>query len=313
MLHRDIRSTLPPRLVAEDVPTTPERHGFIPGRLVRAGIGVAGALTLLVLIGMLVDRSRGMGLQQEIEEIEERMQRQQQTRQQAQRRMQPVAPAPPDRHSAATYLAVINRQEEQSLWEAACVTAQTALTDPALSRADRATLATHAVADGLNALWATPAAPADEQVQQHAVDRVATLRGLATEYGIPVPLTNRQIAERAFQASLFLLAKLAFEDALAAAEITPTDQLQVQFYDSAIYNLGWHYATAGQNPATRQQGLRLLVGAYRIDVKFRLGNGLPWGALVQLLGPDERSWSVEPAPSPLLASRSPGRPSARQQ
>jgi hypothetical protein len=261
----------------------------LPGWLVPAAATIVALVLVITLGGALVDRSRQGAVRRELDGLEARLERQ-------------ATPASvPPRPSAATYLEIITRQEEQAQWDAAFATAQTALTDPALTPADQQALAEHAVAAGLNALWATKAAPADPQAQRRAVERVVTLRRLAATYDVAVPLTNRQLAERAYQVALFRLAKEAFEQALAGGEVTTTDQLQVQFYASTLYNLGFHEATAGQDAATRDDGLRLLLAAYRIDLAYQLGSGLAWGALTQLLGPDERRWTITPAPTPLLA------------
>lgn len=198
---------------------------------------------------------------------------------------------------AADWLETITGQERAAQWQVAATNAQTALRAPGLCASDRKVLAGKAVADGLEALFAERFAPDDVAAQRQSVDRYQGLKRLAQAYGVPFP-SARQVAGRAYDVGQFLLAKLAFEEALERGEVTTSDQGQVQFYYSTLYNLGaWWAETA--SGATQTEGFRLLAAANQIDRHYRIGNGLAWARLRELVGPDEGRWPA-PAATPLL-------------
>jgi len=198
---------------------------------------------------------------------------------------------------ASAWLETIAIQERAAQWRIAATNAQTALLAPGLCTSDRKVLAEKAVADGLEALFGERFAPEDVAAQQQVVDRYQSLKRLAEEYAVLTP-SARQIADRAYQVGQFLLAKLAFEEALERSEVTTTDQAQVLFYYSTLYNLGVWWAGTASGDA-RSEGLRLLAAANQIDRRYHIGNGLAWGKLRELLGPDERQWPA-PTETPLL-------------
>ncbi len=212
---------------------------------------------------------------------------------------QSAATPRPACRSAADWLETITGQERAAQWQVAATNAQTALQAPGLCANDRTILAQKAVADGLEALFAERFAPDDLVAQHQSVARYQGLQRLAQAYNVPFP-SARQVAGRAYQVGQFLLAKRAFEEALEHGEVTTSDQAQVQFYYSTLYNLGawWAETTSG---ATRSEGLGLLAAANLIDRRYRVGNGLAWAKLRELLGPDESRWPA-PAATPLLDS-----------
>lgn len=207
------------------------------------------------------------------------------------------ATPPPACTPASAWLETITIQERAAQWQVAATNAQTALSSPGLCPGDRKVLAEKAIADGLEALFGERFAPEDVAAQHAAVERYQSLSRLAQEHAVPIP-SARQVADRAYQVGQFLLAKVAFEEALERGEVTATDQGQVQFYYSTLYNLGTWWAKAAHG-ATRAEGLGLLAAANAIDRRYQIGNGLAWAKLRELLGPDERQWP-RPAASPLL-------------
>lgn len=282
MLRRDIRQTL--TNVVPDPVVAPEpqpAHGgpaWMPIALVGAGVFAV----LLLVIGAAFGQWRTGPLQDEVRDLRGRV-------------IALGTPAPACR-SAGSLLALINDQERDARWTQAAANAESALRASDLCPGDRNALAAKAVSAGVNALFAEPAST-DQRAQQTAVDRYASLRRLADGYSVPFPLSDRQIAERARQGSWFLLALRAWEDALKKGEVSDGDLPQVRFYVANLYDLGYWWTQPGAT--TRDEGLRYLVAAYRLDVQYRLGSGLAWGRLRELLGPDERRWP-EAAPSPLL-------------
>lgn len=217
------------------------------------------------------------------------------------------AVAPPPCAALPDTVALLGQLEREGKWAIAATTAETALTAPDLCPELRRALAARAVADGLEDLFATQFAPTDVAAQRAAVDRYHALRRLARERGVDFP-SGRQIAGRAYAIGQFLLARVAFEEAVAAGEVTLADQTQAQFYSSTLYNLGTRWADAVDAP-TRADGLRLLATGLAVDRRYCVGHGEAWGRLRALLGPEETAWPA-PIETPLLATTPGAAPTA---
>ncbi len=202
------------------------------------------------------------------------------------------------------HLAIVSAQELSAEWQQAYASARSALQIEDLCRENRSELARKAVANGLNANWATPAEPASPNVQENAVDRYRQIEQLASNYALSFPLSARQGAEQAYEASQFELAIVLVEQAAGRGEIAASDPLQARFAAAAYYNQGYHYALDGADKATRDEGLRFLLSAHLIDREHQLGISEAWRLLSQLIGNDERLWTrrIEPLPSAFLSS-----------
>lgn len=294
-MHTDLFDVKPERWIATGEAVRPTGR---PGR--RGWVAAAAALVILAVSACAylagyrdMGRMRGQveGLNAQLAAVQRQLS--------ALKAQQSQATPRPACRSAADWLETITGQERAAQWQVAATNAQTALSAPGLCDRDRKVLAGKAVADGLEALFAQRFAPDDLAAQRQSVDRYQGLQRLAQAYDVPFP-SARQVAGRAYDVGQFLLAKQAFEEALERGEITMADQAQVQFYYSTLYNLGvWWAETA--SGATRSEGLRLLAAANQIDRQYRIGNGLAWARLRELVGPDERGWPA-PAASPLLDS-----------
>ncbi len=207
-------------------------------------------------------------------------------------------------HDGAPYLEIVSAQELRAEWAQAYASARSALQTADLCRDDRTELARKAVANGLSANWATPADPASPAIQQAAIDRYRELEGLAGDYELSFPLSARQGAEQAYEASQFALAVLLIEEAAGEGQVVAADPLQARFAAAAYYNQGYHYALHGPQEPARDEGLRLLLTAHLIDREQRLGINEAWRLLSQLLGADERLWPgrIEPLSSAFLSA-----------
>lgn len=201
---------------------------------------------------------------------------------------------------ASGYLDAIIGEEKAGKWQIAANTAETAIDRGTFSPADTTSLKQHAIADELHALAAETFPAADANAQQQAVDEYQSVKRRGQAYGEPIP-SFRAVAEDAYNTGHFLLAKVAFEDALARGDISLNDQLQVKFYCSTLFNLGKWYAEHGATSEVRDQGLHYLSASFAIDNQYQIGSGAAWGELTTLLGPDESRWPT-PAASPLLGT-----------
>ncbi len=200
---------------------------------------------------------------------------------------------------AGTYLDVIISQEQAGQYDLAASTAALALRNQGLCDSDRTSIASKAVADGLEAIQTEPFSPHDLQAQQAQADRFLALRQQAKQYNVAFP-TDLQVAQRAYSGGKFLLAQVAFDESFRSGRVTTTsDRELVRQYCSTLFNLGTWWVEAGGN--TRANGLRLLVASAEIDQRFRLGSGEASGSLLKILGPDT-NWPP-PADTPLLDAR----------
>jgi len=205
----------------------------------------------------------------------------------------------------SSYLTIVTTEEQAGQWKIAATNAESAISHGGFAPTDLQSLKKHAIDDELRALAAETFPAADVGAQQHAVDDYETDKRLAQQYGQPIE-SLIGVAQEAYSTGHFQLAKTAFEDALARGDISVTDQLQVKFYCSTLYNLGWWYAEHGATSAIRDQGLADLSASYAIDNQYQVGSGAAWGELTKLLG--SNVWPA-PAPTPLLGT---GLPSTRE-
>ncbi len=292
-MHTDLFDVKPERWIAagEGVRPTgrPGRRGWVAAAAALALLAVSACAYLVGYRDMGPMRTQVESLKAQLAAVQMQLS--------ALKAQQSEATSRPVCRSAADWLETITQQERAAQWQVAATNAQTALSAPGLCDTDRKVLAEKAVADGLEALFAERFAPDDVAAQRQSVDRYQGLQRLAQEHQVRFP-SARQVAGRAYDVGQFLLAKQAFEEALERGEVTTSDQAQVQFYYSTLYNLGaWWAETA--SGATRSEGLRLLAAANQIDRQYRIGNGLAWARLRELVGPDERQWPA-PAATPLL-------------
>jgi len=200
----------------------------------------------------------------------------------------------------SSYLTIITTEERAGQWKIAAINAESAIRQGGFAPADMQSLKEHAIDDKLRALAAETFPAADAGAQQQAVDDYDSDKRLAQEYGQPIE-SLIGVAQDAYSTGHFLLAKTAFEDALARGDISLTDQLQVKFYCSTLYNLGWWYAERGATSDIRDLGLAYLSASYAIDNRYQVGSGAAWGELTKLLGP--QGWPP-PAQTPLLGTGS---------
>ena len=198
--------------------------------------------------------------------------------------------------SIASFLEVIATYELQAHWNLAATTAQTALRTPGLCTDERTALGRKLVALSREALFEQPAPPEDVPGQRRVVAAYADLKSLVNQYGLqpPPPLP---IAQSAYDHRLFLLATVAYADALANGEVSAQDREVVRADYAAQYNLGLTWAQRS-DAAQRQEGLARLATACRIDEQDRLGSRDACSALERLVGPRTR-WPT-PLNDPLI-------------
>jgi hypothetical protein len=209
----------------------------------------------------------------------------------------PVAHKGPPCPSIASWQAAVLAAERRADWQVAAADAQLGLLTPHLCAPSRRALTASLVADRLQVMEDTYVPPYDQTAQGQEGDGYHTLRHLARRFGVPMP-SPLQVADSAYRSGHMALARAAWEDALAAGEVTIDDVSAVRFYDSTLYNIAFWWVKPGNPPAVRQSGLRLLVTAARIDACFRLGSGQPAQLLTQLVGPE--SYWPQPSSSPVL-------------
>ena len=203
----------------------------------------------------------------------------------------PVAAMPPATCPAvASFLDVIASYERQARWTLAATTARTALRTPGLCAADRAALGQKLVSLSREALFEQPPPPEDAPGQRRVASAYADLKTLASQYGVqpPAPLP---IAQSAYDNRLFLLATVAYADAVTNGDASTQDREVVRAEYAAHYNLGLIWAQRS-DVAQRQEGLARLATACRIDERNQLNSPEACNELQILVGPRTR-W---PAP-----------------
>jgi hypothetical protein len=197
--------------------------------------------------------------------------------------------------SVASILDVIASYERQARWGLAVSTAQTALRTPGVCQLDRVALGQKLVALSREALFEQPPTPDDAPGQRRVATAYADLKTLAPQYGVdpPAPLP---IARSAYDHRLFLLATLAFADALASGDSSTQDRDVVQADYAAQYNLGlaWSQST---DLAQHQEGMARLATACRINQQNHLGSPEACNKLQSALG-STTNWPA-PLPDPL--------------
>jgi hypothetical protein len=213
-----------------------------------------------------------------------------------------ISTATPSCFSAASYLDIITGHEQRSQWDTAATTAELALKDSRVCDDDKQALANKYVADKLESLWERPF-DATPRVQQGGVDMYRSLKEQAKAQHAPFPLSDIQVAKRAYQTSQWLVAIAALDDAFATGEFTPTDRGLLSVYVSSLFNLGkyWTNPPLSDDSATYKRGLELLVASSQIDERYAGGDRSAWGRLRELVGTDAANWP-EPAATLLLKS-----------
>jgi hypothetical protein len=203
-----------------------------------------------------------------------------------------AAPCP----SVASFFEVIASDERQARWGLAASTAQTALRTTGLCSADRAVLAQKLVGLSREALFEQPPAPEDAPGQRRVATAYADLKTLATQLAVqpPAPLP---IAQSAYDNRLFLLATVAYADALTNGDSSAQDRSVVRADYAAQYNLGLVWSQRA-DATQRQDGLARLATACRISEQNQLGSPEACTALQAQLGARTR-WP-QPLADPLI-------------
>ncbi|GEM_PF-4896630 len=200
------------------------------------------------------------------------------------------------------WLAIVRRQEAATNYDQAASAAQSAIQEPQITPDERALFQEAVVADGLKALLAQPFQPTDIAAAQRSVEQYQQIEADATRYHVQLP-AYRQSADEAYARGENGLAKFLWERALGAGEITTSDREQIRFYYATLYNVGFWYLKDQSNQATVAEGVRYLVTAHQISLKFKLGEATAWGLLRERLGPDEQTWPTKTVPTPLLETK----------
>lgn len=116
-----------------------------------------------------------------------------------------------------------------------------------------------------------------------------------------VPPSNREeaitVAQQAFNAHQWLLARAAFLRAWQAGTVTASDLQSIRFYYSTLRNLG-----RAQLHSARGQALVTLATADAISSSYTLGQGEAHQDLISQLGPDTRHWPEPSRQDPVLAA-----------
>jgi hypothetical protein len=213
----------------------------------------------------------------------------------------------PECPSVASFLDVIASYERQARWGLAASTAQTALRAPGLCDADRTALGQKLVTLSREALFEQPPAPEDAPGQRRVATAYADLKTLASQYGVrpPAPLP---IARSAYDNRLFLLATVAYADALTNGDSSAEDRDVVRADYAAQYNLGRIWAQRS-DVVQRQEGLARLATACRIDERNQLGSGEACHQLQVLVG--ARALWPTPLSDPLVGGAPAAAPAGR--
>jgi hypothetical protein len=195
-----------------------------------------------------------------------------------------------------SFLDVIASDERQARWGLAASTAQTALRTAGLCSSDRAALAQKLVGLSREALFEQPPAPEDAPGQRRVATAYADLKTLATQLAVqpPPPLP---IARSAYDNRLFLLATVAYADALTNGDSSTEDRDVVRADYAAQYNLGLIWSQRA-DATQRQDGLARLATACRISERNQLGSPEACTQLQALLGARTR-WP-QPLADPLI-------------
>ncbi len=203
--------------------------------------------------------------------------------------------------SVASFLDVIASDERQARWGLAASTAQTALRTAGLCTTDRTVLAQKLVGLSREALFEQPPAPEDAPGQRRVATAYADLKTLATQLAVqpPPPLP---IARNAYDNRLFLLATVAYADALTNGDSSVEDRDVVRADYTAQYNLGLIWSQRA-DATQRQDGLARLATACRISERNQLSSPEACNALQATLGPRTR-WP-QPLSDPLIDTSAP--------
>jgi hypothetical protein len=191
-----------------------------------------------------------------------------------------------------TYRDTFNQQKEAGKWEAAAGIANAALATDTLC--NRKTWTGLAITAELEVLFARKPAILDVADQEQQVAAYQRLRLRAAQAAVPFP-SHTDIAERAYTAGQYLLAKTAFEDAFRAGDFTTANDPILRRYAIALYFLGDQYAKG--SGVTHEQGLRLLVAADVIDSHTHAEPQMAQAELRTILGKHPRP---KPADTPIV-------------
>ncbi len=183
-------------------------------------------------------------------------------------------------------------------WVQAATIANVTLDVADLCDRDRRPLTQQAVSSVWKALLQEKFRPLDVDGQQSMVDRYLALQARARDAGVEFP-SSLQSAEEAYSRSQFLLAKVAVEQALAAAEYQPElDRDITHMYVSTLYGLCAWYTTAEQGSELYQHGLAYCVASNELAEQFCTGQGEAATTLNSQLTSDRQRWP-EAARTPL--------------
>lgn len=186
-----------------------------------------------------------------------------------------------------------------SRWQEAATIAEGALTKEGLRDEDHKLLVQYAVTCGLKVLYLQHFEPLNQTQHQRMVDTYLALKARTQGANVEIdpPLV---VASEAFSHSQFLLARIAFEEALKDKSFNPeVDRDITHTYVSTLYGLGEWYTTAEPNSPLYQQGLRYLSASHLVAVKYQTGQGQAAMRLQQLVSDNEEQWPA-PVAVPLL-------------
>jgi len=218
----------------------------------------------------------------------------------------PAAPSVATATSQGTaWLAIVRRQEAAANYDQAASAAKSAIQEPQLTADERNLFQEAIVTDGLKALFAQPFQPTDTVAAQRSTAQYQQIEADATRYHVRLP-SYRQSADDAYAHGQFILAAFLWNRALAAGEISTDDRDQVRFAESALQNTGRWLTSDPTNAKLMAEGVRYLMTAHLIDVKYKLGDAMAWQKLQDIYGPDESKWPTETVPTPLLDTKGGG-------
>jgi hypothetical protein len=197
---------------------------------------------------------------------------------------------------AADQTAAAKRLLEQGQWEEAAALSADELAQLVGCYETRRVLNEIIAAAALEALLAAPASPGDSHAEDARAAQYRALRGQVTA----LPLTDLQIARRAYDAQQFPLALAAFEQAWQRGTFPRDNRVLVQRYASTLYNRGvWLMQGALPNP---EHATALVVASLCLSQQYGLPSDASQAWLTALLGPDPETWPAA-YPTPALAGR----------
>ncbi len=208
-------------------------------------------------------------------------------------------PVPTATSQGTAWLAIVRRQEAAANYDQATSAARSALQEPQLTADERNLFQEAIVTDGLKALFAQPFQPTNTAVAQRSIAQYQQIEADAARYHVRLP-SYRQSADDAYAHGQFIFAAFLWNRALAAGEISTNDRDQVRFAESALQNTGRWLTSDPTNAKRMAEGVRYLMTAHRIDVKYKLGDAMAWQKLQDIYGPDESKWPTATVPTPLL-------------